>query len=134
MATVGREELDEPETAGDRCGKVVGGELSGVGGESSGEGDDGGEEGEMHKDVVRLINRTACLMESFSFPQFPAKVHVALYTDVGNAGALRQRIIGAASARGEDGEREREALNFAFIDGRLVGQIDGLTVSSITTL
>ena len=44
VATEGREKLDEPETAGDRCGKVVGGELCGVGGESSREGDDGGEE------------------------------------------------------------------------------------------
>ena len=138
MATEGREKLDEPETAGDRCSEIVGGELSGVGGEGSREGDDGGEEDgrEMHKDVVMLINRTAYLMESFSFPQFPAKVHVALYTNVGNAIALRKRIISAAAAQGEDGEREREALNFAFISARPVGQIDGLIVSlpSLTAL
>ena len=124
MATIGREKLDEPETVGDRSGKVVGGEHSGVDGESSREGDDDGEEdggGEMHKDVVKLINRTAYLMESYSFPQFPAKVRVALYTNVGNAITLRKRIISAAAAQGEDGEREREALNFAFVDARLVG-------------
>ena len=75
-------------------------------------------------------------MESFSFPQFPAKVHVALYINVGNGIALRKRIISAAAARGEDGKREREALNFAFIDARLVGQFNELIVSlpSLTAL
>lgn len=65
------------------------------------------------------------LMEVFSFPQFPASsslVHFALYTNVSNAAVLRKRIIDAASAQGLFGEQEREAVNFSFIDARLVGQ------------
>lgn len=64
-------------------------------------------------------------MEVFSFPQFPASsslVHFALYTNVSNAAVLRKRIIDAASAQGLFGEQEREAVNFSFIDARLVGQ------------
>lgn len=65
------------------------------------------------------------LMEVFSFPQFPAAsslVYFTLYTNVTNSAAVRKRIIGAASAQGLSGEQEREAVNFSFIDARLVGQ------------
>jgi EKC/KEOPS complex subunit CGI121/TPRKB len=40
---------------------------------------------------------------------------------VENASSLRQRIIKAATMQGRKGEIEREAVNFAFIDARLVG-------------
>lgn len=63
-------------------------------------------------------------MEYFSFAQFPpgrSIVGAALYTEVTNAAAIRRRIIEAAVAQGEEGELEREAVNFAFIDARLVG-------------
>jgi hypothetical protein len=64
-------------------------------------------------------------MESFSFPFLPASysaVHVALFTEIKNAVPLRRRIIDAATMNGEEGDREREAVNFAFINARLVGQ------------
>ncbi|KAF5388147.1 hypothetical protein D9615_000010 [Tricholomella constricta] len=62
-------------------------------------------------------------METFTFPQFSTDrsvVHTALYTNISNAAALRKRIIEAAVAEGEAGERERDAVNFAFIDARLI--------------
>ncbi|KAG5653276.1 hypothetical protein H0H81_001340 [Sphagnurus paluster] len=62
-------------------------------------------------------------MEIFNIPQFTPErriVHAALYTNVTNGGVLRQRIIAAANATGAVGEDEREAVNFAFIDARLI--------------
>jgi EKC/KEOPS complex subunit CGI121/TPRKB len=64
-------------------------------------------------------------MESFSFPTLRphhSVAHATLYTDIKNAISLRRRIIGAAAMDGEEGDREREAVNFAFINARLVGQ------------
>jgi EKC/KEOPS complex subunit CGI121/TPRKB len=63
------------------------------------------------------------MMETFTFTQFSpdrSKAYVALYTDVRNAGELRKRIVDASGAEGEEGERQRDAVNFAFIDARLV--------------
>ncbi|KAJ8517438.1 hypothetical protein ONZ45_g5365 [Pleurotus djamor] len=59
-------------------------------------------------------------MESFSYPHLSRVVYVALFTAVSNAAHLRQRIINAASLTGDEGERERDAVNFAFIDARLI--------------
>lgn len=62
-------------------------------------------------------------MESLHYPQFDAQqsqVSIALFRNVANAGAAKARIIAAATAEGEAGDAEREAVNFAFIDARLV--------------
>jgi len=62
-------------------------------------------------------------MESLNFPHFDPKhsqVHIALFRDVTNAASLKSRIVAAATAKGEHGDKEREAVNFAFIDARLV--------------
>lgn len=59
-------------------------------------------------------------MESFHYPEFNLTVWIALFTAVSNPGTLRRRIIRAATAPGSEGEAERDALNFAFIDARLV--------------
>ncbi|KAG6813178.1 hypothetical protein H0H92_013298 [Tricholoma furcatifolium] len=62
-------------------------------------------------------------METFSFVQFTgsrAVVHAALYTNVSNGGEVRKRIIDAATAEGEEGEAARDAVNFAYIDARLI--------------
>lgn len=75
-------------------------------------------------------------METFSFPQFSpdrSTVHVALFTDVTNSTSLRKRIVDAAAAQGEAGEREREAVNFGFIDARLVGHAAVYCASSVLT-
>lgn len=60
-------------------------------------------------------------METYHYSQFNhAVVHVALFDDVTNAAAIRSRIVQAARNLGVDGNIEREAVNFAFIDARLI--------------
>ena len=60
-------------------------------------------------------------MESFAYPHFSSIAHVALFNRVTNAAELRARIVRASSLEGDDGDAEREAVNFAFVDARLVG-------------
>lgn len=76
------------------------------------------------KHVLHVVSLVALrLMESFSFPTFPSNysaVYATLYTDIKNAIPLRRRIIEAAAMDGEEGDREREAVNFAFINARLI--------------
>ncbi|KAF6748590.1 hypothetical protein DFP72DRAFT_916373 [Ephemerocybe angulata] len=70
-------------------------------------------------------------MDSFTFPHFPcdkSTAHFALFRNVENAPSLRQRIVKVStlpvgSTKRED-EVERDAVNFAFIDARLVSFID----------
>jgi len=62
-------------------------------------------------------------METYTHSQFPAHastVHIALYTAVMNASLLRARITKAATSQGIEGDRERDAVNFAFVDARLI--------------
>jgi EKC/KEOPS complex subunit CGI121/TPRKB len=60
-------------------------------------------------------------MESFAYPHFSSIAHVALFDRVTNAAELRARIVRASNLKGDEGDAEREAVNFAFIDARLVG-------------
>jgi EKC/KEOPS complex subunit CGI121/TPRKB len=61
------------------------------------------------------------MMETYYYTHFNhAVVHVALFNDVTNSAAIRSRIIQAARIPGVDGDTKREAINFAFIDARLV--------------
>jgi len=65
----------------------------------------------------------ATSMESLHFPHFEPKhsqVYVALFRGVSNSAALKSRIVAAATAEGDHGDKEREAVNFAFVDARLV--------------
>ncbi|RDX44704.1 CGI-121-domain-containing protein [Lentinus brumalis] len=62
-------------------------------------------------------------MQSFHYPHLPSEysnVHVALFTDVTNSAEIRSRIVRAAQLEGPDGETEREAVSFAFLDARLI--------------
>ena len=62
-------------------------------------------------------------MQALYYPHFPSAlstVHIALFTDVSNAASLRARIIAASTKEGADGDAEREAVNFAFVDAKLV--------------
>lgn len=64
------------------------------------------------------------MMETYYYSQFNhAVVHVALFDDVTNSAAIRSRIIQAARIIGVDGDTEREAINFAFIDARLISSL-----------
>ncbi|KAF9048293.1 CGI-121-domain-containing protein [Hymenopellis radicata] len=60
-------------------------------------------------------------MQSFLFDHLDRcqVAHCALYTPVHNGAAVRQRIIAAATA----GEKERDEINFAFIDATLITSI-----------
>jgi len=68
-------------------------------------------------------------MDTLQFPQFdpPAKAHIALLRDVTNAAEVKTRIIAASTAEGDNGDAEREAVNFAFIEASLVsaGRLSG---------
>jgi EKC/KEOPS complex subunit CGI121/TPRKB len=63
-------------------------------------------------------------MQTLQYPQFPAEsstVHIALFTNVTNAAQVRARIVNAAGMTGQEGDDERAAVNFAFVEPRLVG-------------
>lgn len=75
-------------------------------------------------------------MDSYHYAHFPKElsvIRIALYKEVENAAALRGRIIKAATLLGADGDRERDAINFAFIDARLVSLPEPRTRSSSLT-
>ncbi|ETW84598.1 hypothetical protein HETIRDRAFT_314488 [Heterobasidion irregulare TC 32-1] len=62
-------------------------------------------------------------METYTYPHFPQHisiVHVALFTSVSNAKEIRARIVKASTVEGPDGDDERENVNFAFIDAKLI--------------
>jgi EKC/KEOPS complex subunit CGI121/TPRKB len=59
-------------------------------------------------------------MESFDYPLFSSTVHIALFSYVTNAAKLKARIVRASTSEGIEGQVEREAVNFAFVDARLV--------------
>ncbi|KAF8590272.1 CGI-121-domain-containing protein [Ramaria rubella] len=62
-------------------------------------------------------------METHTYPHLPAEVstvHVTLFFNVSNAAQLRNRLIAAANISGDDGEREREAVNYAFVEANLI--------------
>ncbi|KDQ65139.1 hypothetical protein JAAARDRAFT_28791 [Jaapia argillacea MUCL 33604] len=59
-------------------------------------------------------------MDSYQLPQFNRDIHIALLKNVSNASQIRSRIIIAASIPSPQGDAEREAINFAFIDPRLL--------------
>lgn len=69
------------------------------------------------------------------FPTELSQVHIALFTRVQNAEKLRARLISAATAEGEEGEKEREAVNFAFVDAAPVRLfISPLTYNFVTMI
>jgi len=61
-------------------------------------------------------------MEAYHYPQFNAVVYVAKFKEVKNADAVRTRIVKAATVVGSAGDAEREAVNFAFIEAKLVSR------------
>lgn len=47
-------------------------------------------------------------------------MHIALFHNVSNSAELKQRLISAATMPGPEGEVERAAVNFAFVDAHPV--------------
>ncbi|KZV63249.1 CGI-121-domain-containing protein, partial [Peniophora sp. CONT] len=62
-------------------------------------------------------------METFIYSHLDLSVHIALFRNVSNSSQIRQRIIAAATSTGEKGDTERERLNFAFVDARLITSV-----------
>lgn len=62
-------------------------------------------------------------METHTYPHLPAEVstvHIALYSNVLNSKELKERLVTASNLPGPDGDREREVVNYAFVDAKLV--------------
>ena len=60
------------------------------------------------------------MMEVYHYPQFSLQAAICLFTDVRNGPEIRRKIIEAATCQGEEGEALRYAVNFAFVDAKLV--------------
>ena len=59
-------------------------------------------------------------MEVYEYPQFSLQAAICLFIDVKNGPEIRKKIVEAATCQGEEGEALRDAVNFAFVDARLV--------------
>ncbi|OBZ66541.1 hypothetical protein A0H81_13430 [Grifola frondosa] len=69
-----------------------------------------------------LDTQKAFNMETFSYLHLPTQVSsvsIALFTKVSNAAQLKTRLVQVSLLQGAEGDIEREAVNFAFIDARL---------------
>lgn len=61
-------------------------------------------------------------MEVYDYPQLKRQAAIWLFTDVKNGPEIRKKIVQAATCQGEEGEALRDAVNFAFVDARLVSR------------
>ncbi|KAH8919762.1 hypothetical protein BT69DRAFT_1337018 [Atractiella rhizophila] len=59
-------------------------------------------------------------MESFPLPYLDTTVHLMLIRNVSNAPMLLKRIRAASTNKTPEGEREREAVNFCFLDAAMI--------------
>jgi hypothetical protein len=69
------------------------------------------------------IDPSAIIMESYHLSQFPvdhSSVHLAFYKNVTNSADLRKRLVAAATMEGEEGDRERDLLDYAFVEANMV--------------
>jgi hypothetical protein len=62
-------------------------------------------------------------MQSVTYTGLP-RVHICLFTSVENAASLRSHLTTAAATTGAQGEVEREAVNFAFINAAVVRSLN----------
>ncbi|KAN0097907.1 Kinase binding protein CGI-121 domain containing protein [Tylopilus felleus] len=61
------------------------------------------------------------LLEVYRCPEFVYPVvFAAKFKHVKNAGKIRARIVNAATLEGPEGDKERDAVNFAFINAKLI--------------
>ncbi|KLO17509.1 CGI-121-domain-containing protein [Schizopora paradoxa] len=73
-------------------------------------------------------------METITYNNFEAKVHLALFTSVENGKEIRERIIKASTAEGAEGDAAREAVNFAFVDAKLIASPRHLLTATYQSL
>ncbi|ORX35219.1 kinase binding protein CGI-121-domain-containing protein [Kockovaella imperatae] len=76
-------------------------------------------------------------METYRLSNFPpgySTVHIALFRNVVNAPDIRKKLILASTMGGDDGERARQAVDFGFIEARLLVSRMHLLIGIMTTL
>ncbi|KAH8083561.1 CGI-121-domain-containing protein [Filobasidium floriforme] len=62
-------------------------------------------------------------MESYHLSQFPddhSSVHLAFFKNVTNSADLRKRLVAAATMEGEEGDQERDLLDYAFVEANMI--------------
>ncbi|GAA6046460.1 hypothetical protein JCM3770_004933 [Rhodotorula araucariae] len=60
-------------------------------------------------------------MESYPLPYHGATVHLALFSPIQNAAELRKRLVTTSTlAADEAGDNERRAVDFAFVDAKMI--------------
>lgn len=59
-------------------------------------------------------------LPSPAYPEDIREIALALWTDLSSAQDLRARLVAASTMPGDEGDCERAALDFAFLDGRAV--------------
>ncbi|KAG7529522.1 hypothetical protein FFLO_05590 [Filobasidium floriforme] len=62
-------------------------------------------------------------MESYHLSHFPvdhSSVHLAFFKNVTNSADLRKRLVAAATMEGEEGDRERDLLDYAFVEANMI--------------
>ena len=59
-------------------------------------------------------------LPSPAYPEDIREIALGLWTDLPSAQDLRARLIAASTMPGDEGDRERAALDFAFLEGRAV--------------
>ncbi|KZS94064.1 CGI-121-domain-containing protein, partial [Sistotremastrum niveocremeum HHB9708] len=62
----------------------------------------------------------------YAIPHLDVTIHIALYQNVSNSEELLKRIIAASTLEGDEGDRERALLNYAFVDPTLVTSLTQL--------
>lgn len=61
-------------------------------------------------------------MEVYDYPHFSLQAAICLFANVKNGPEIRSKIVEAATCQEEQGEALRDAVNFSFVDARLVSK------------
>lgn len=62
-------------------------------------------------------------MESYHLSQYSlsySSIHLALFHNVTNSAELRKRLVAASTMEGLEGDRERDRLDYAFVEADMV--------------
>jgi len=73
-------------------------------------------------------------MECLHFAAFKKRAYIGLFENVSNAEEVLSRIQQAAKAEGPEGDKERELINYAFIDAELITSLLHLNVALTQSL
>ncbi|OCF75077.1 hypothetical protein I204_03926 [Kwoniella mangroviensis CBS 8886] len=76
-------------------------------------------------------------METYTLPSFPSgysTIHLCYFQNVRNSPEIKQRLVVAATTKGEQGEKLRSEVDFGFLEGDVLVSKDHLLTSILTTL